>query len=58
MWHMIDNPGMQQFQNLFLYYLSHCIVKPTLGLPRWYGIGICRDAMSAKSRVNALEILE
>jgi hypothetical protein len=56
--HRIDNPGMQKFQDLFLNNLSHCFVKPTLGLPRRYIIWIYRDAIGAKSRADSLKVLE
>jgi hypothetical protein len=58
MWHKIDDPGMQEFQNLFLNNLSHRIVKPTLGLPKRYRVRIYRDAMGAKGRADSLKVLE
>ena len=53
----VDDPGMQEFLNLFRNNLSHCIIKPTLGLPRGYRVKIYRDAMGAKSRANSLKVL-
>jgi hypothetical protein len=54
---MIDDPGVQEFQNLFLNYLSHRIIKPTLWLSRRCRIQICRDAMGTKSRADSLKVL-
>jgi hypothetical protein len=58
MWHRIDDPGVQEFQDLFLNHISHHIIKPTLGLPRMYNVRICRDAMSAEDRTNSFKVLE
>ena len=33
--HGIDNPGMQEFHDLFLNNLAHSVVKSPLWFPRW-----------------------
>ena len=57
-WHMIDDPDMQKFEDLLLNNLSHSIVKSPLGFPQWWRIRIDKDTMSAKSGTNPLEVLE
>jgi hypothetical protein len=49
---------MYELSDLLLYNLTHCIVQPSLGFPRRCHGRIDRDVMSAKSRADALEILE
>ena len=56
MWHGIDYPGMQEFQDLFLNNLSHRMVEPSL---RLYGRCFCRifwNTMHAKGRADSLRL--
>ena len=58
MWHRIDYPGVQEFQDLFLDNFSHRIVEPTLRLlGRCFG-RVYRNAMRAEGRANSLKVLE
>jgi len=54
----IYDPGVQELEDLFLHHLSHGIVQPSLGFPRRCHVWIERDMVCAKSRADALEILE
>ena len=53
-WHEIDYPGVQEFQDFFLDDLSHCIVEPTLRLPRRCFGRIYRNTMCAEGRLIPL----
>ena len=54
----INDPGVQELEDLFLHHLSHGIVQPSLGFPRRCHVRVGTDSMCAKSRADALEILE
>src|SRR5512141_777664 len=54
-WYRIDNPGMQEFQDLFLYNLSHCIIESSLRFPRGSTLGVNKNTMGAKRGINLPE---
>jgi len=58
MWHGIDYPGMQEFQDLFLDNLSHRMVEPSLRLSRRCFCRIYRNMMRAEGRADSLKVLE
>ena len=54
----INNPGVQEFKDLFLNNFSHSVVKSPLWLPSRCAIRHDRDAMSTESGANALEVMK
>jgi len=54
----MNDLGVEELEDLFLHHLSHGIIQPLLGFPGRHHVQIERDSVCAKSRANALEILE